>query len=247
MKSLKIFEQLNLHEYAIKLGIANVKILLNTSVGIEIKSELLYKGVKFVLNKKNANVSKKVDDINLNSDKRIIAFYNSKILKNLLDLDISKDYDEIMYKELIKCLSEMIYADILDQILSPETIMFKDTKEKRDMIHDIKIIIKQFIYEMNVFRLRESFKDVVSDLNTKDDLNYFLGKFSSVYKVVPKDRDVFNRKPINLALIRSTLPYDEAMNKFCKKYREGIDEEFMAKVQKQMYGKLTTSVVPVIC
>lgn len=247
MKSLKIFEQLNLHEYAIKLGIANVEIVLNTSVGIEIKSELLYKGVKFVLNKKNANVSKKVDEASLNSDKRTIAFYNSKILNKLLDLDISKDYDEIMYKELIKCLSEMIYADIVDQILSPETLMFNDTKEKRDMIHDIKIIIKQFIYEMNVFRLRESFKDVVSDLNTKDDLNYFLGKFSSVYKVVPKDRDVFNRKPVNLALIRSTLPYDEAMNKFCKKYREGIDKEFMAKVQKQMYGKLTTSVVPVIC
>lgn len=246
MMNLKIFEQVSLHEYKVKLGIAEVKIILDTEIGIKIFSEICYKGVKFILNKKKSGEIKRSNETQCTSDNRTILISNSKILSKLIDLDVSKDYDEIMYKELIKCMCEKIYYDILDQILSPETIMFKETKEKREMLHDIKLIIKRFVFEVNVMYLKNTFIDEAQGLNKSADISYFLGRTQRVYKVVPKDGNVFNRNPINLTLIRSTLPYEESMNKFRRKYREGIDKEFMDMVHKQMTHRLTTDIIPVI-
>lgn len=252
MANLKIFEQIGSHEYMIKLGIATVKMILNMDIGIEIKSELCYKGVKFVVNKKNTNNAiSKSEERFYQSDKRIIQINKSKILNTLIDMDVSKDYDEIMYKELLKCFSDMVYYEMIDQILSNETVMFKNTDEKKNILHDIKIIIKNFIYEINVFKLRETFSDNIKYINDDNDLLYFLGVTQTFYKVVPRDGNVFNRNPSNLALIKSTLPYEHALNKFYKKYRNELislkkNSEFIEVLNKQLQHRLTLDIIPVI-
>ena len=239
MKSLKIFEQTGSREYSVELGVANVKIYLNVDIGIEIYSTIRYKDTKYVINRRT-------EESNFSTDSRKILIENSKIFNTLIDLDVNKDYDELMYKELLRCSSERVYYEILDQILSPKTVMFNETKEKRDMLHDIKYIIKRFIFEINASKLKNKFIEGVKEINRKQDIDYFLGKTQTMYKVVPKDGNIFNKKPINLVLIRSSLPYEDAMNKVYKIYRSNIDKAFMSMSQKQLRQPLTRSIIPEI-